>query len=239
MAKDPAFLFYPGDWMGGTATFSRFLKGCYMDVLIAQFNSGHLSLEEIKTVLGSDFGAAWPTISKKFEQDRKGLFFNVKLETEKEKRKAFTASRGANRKGKGNTISTSYEKDMNPLMESENVNRDLDESKGGEGGMNLGLEENLQEIKNSFTIADSYMKNYGYSKPQWDEILELFCKNCREKESEDSLTELKIYLSNWHRVYKEQKKKKTSKNEYREQNTSDLTAINAAANNHLAGNNQG
>lgn len=88
MAKDPAFLFYPGDWITGTMTLSRFLKGCYMDMLIAQFNSGPLSLEEIKTVLGSDFGTAWPSLQKKFKAEN-GLFFNERLEVEKAKRADF------------------------------------------------------------------------------------------------------------------------------------------------------
>lgn len=99
MGKDPAFLFYPGDWQGGTSTLSRFLKGCYMDILIAQFNNGHLSLEEIKTVLGSDFGQSWPTIQKKFKKDSTGLFFNVKLETETIKRIEYSKSRAKNRNG--------------------------------------------------------------------------------------------------------------------------------------------
>ena len=55
MAKDPAFLFYPGDWMGGVSTFTRAHKGAYMDVLMAQHNNGHLSIEDIEIVLGSDF----------------------------------------------------------------------------------------------------------------------------------------------------------------------------------------
>jgi len=39
MAKDPAVLWYWGDWAGGTATFNRFLKGCYMDLLTAKINN--------------------------------------------------------------------------------------------------------------------------------------------------------------------------------------------------------
>jgi hypothetical protein len=123
MAKDPAFLFYPGDWQGGTSTLSRFLKGCYMDVLIAQFNSGHLSLEEIKTVLGSDFGQAWPTIQKKFTQDQNGLFYNVKLETEMIKRKEYSASRSKNRSSKKdmNNICKTHVTHMSQHMENGNI----------------------------------------------------------------------------------------------------------------------
>lgn len=134
MAKDPAFLFYPGDWQGGTATFSRFLKGCYMDVLIAQFNSGPLSLEEIKTVLGSDFGTSWPTLQKKFKTDNSGSFFNERLETEKKKRKEYSKSRSENRKG-NSTYDGTYEKHMSRHMENENGNRDNNGfKKGGKGG---------------------------------------------------------------------------------------------------------
>jgi len=87
--KDPAFLFYPSDWMGGTMTMTRHIKGCYIDLLVAQFNSGPLSLEEIKTVLGTDF-AAWGSLSKKFKTTDDGLFFNERLATEKAKRSEFS-----------------------------------------------------------------------------------------------------------------------------------------------------
>ena len=29
MAKDPTFLFYTGDWLGGTMVLTRHQKGCY------------------------------------------------------------------------------------------------------------------------------------------------------------------------------------------------------------------
>lgn len=97
MAKDPAVLWYFNDWHGGTFTLSRHQKGCYMDLLYAQFNSGHLSLDEIKTVLGSDFGQTWPTLQKKFKKDEiTGLFFNERLVFEADKRKTYTASRREN-----------------------------------------------------------------------------------------------------------------------------------------------
>lgn len=97
--KDPAFLFYPGDWSGGTMTMTRHLKGCYIDLLVAQFNQGPLSLEEIRTVLGNDF-ASWGTLSKKFAQNAAGKFCNERLEAEKEKRATFCKVQGNRRKGK-------------------------------------------------------------------------------------------------------------------------------------------
>lgn len=116
MAKDPAVLWYWNDWHGGTCTLSRFLKGCYMDLLHAQFNSGNLSIEEIKTVLGSDFGSAWPALQKKFKQDDKGLFFNERLVSESIKRKSYSKSRRENLKGR-------------PHMEDEDEIKDEDNHK--------------------------------------------------------------------------------------------------------------
>lgn len=98
MSKDPATLWYWNDWLTGTMTFTRHQKGCYMDLLGAQFNSGHLSLDEIKNVLGNDF-AMWGVLSKKFIQDPNGLWFNVKAEETVNKRRSFTASRKMNATG--------------------------------------------------------------------------------------------------------------------------------------------
>jgi hypothetical protein len=121
MAKDPAMLWYWGDWNSGTVLMTRFLKGCYMDLLHAQFNSGRLSLEEIRMVLGSDFGQAWPTLQKKFAVDKAGKYFNERLELEKNKRMAFTASR------KKNLESPHKDGDMKPHIDAhmENANRDV------------------------------------------------------------------------------------------------------------------
>jgi len=124
MAKDPAMLWYWNDWHSSTVLLSRFLKGCFMDVMHAQFNNGRLSLEEIKVCLGSDFGTSWPAIQKKFKQDENGLFFNERLEHEKEKRRAFTESRRQNvsKKEKKPSYDDTYVKHMNNHMENENRN---------------------------------------------------------------------------------------------------------------------
>ncbi|MHA4844454.1 hypothetical protein ACX0G7_09830 [Flavitalea antarctica] len=138
MAKDPALLWYWGDWNSGTATFTRHLKGCYIDLLHAQFNSGPLSVEEIKIVLGADF-AAWGTLQKKFKRTETGLFFNERLELEKNKRKSFSESRRKNvqkRYDKSTSVDTSVEH-MNLHMENENENENTIDSKEGLLGENL------------------------------------------------------------------------------------------------------
>ncbi len=87
MGKDPAFLFYPGDWLGGTMFFTRTQKGAYMDLLVAQFHTGRMSILQIQTILGNDFDSMWEQVLKpKYHKDRAGLFYNKRLEEEQLKR---------------------------------------------------------------------------------------------------------------------------------------------------------
>jgi len=96
-SKDPALLFYPGDWTQGTLLFTREQKGAYLDLLVTQFNNGHLSLDDIRQVLGPDFDKMWECrLSRKFKTDVNGLFFNERWEYEMLRRKKFTQSRKNN-----------------------------------------------------------------------------------------------------------------------------------------------
>jgi len=42
MSKDPAFLFYPKDWLSGTAEYMPDEKGVYIDLLCHQHQKGSL-----------------------------------------------------------------------------------------------------------------------------------------------------------------------------------------------------
>ena len=119
MAKDPAFLFYPGDWLGGTMTFNRHQKGCYIDLLMAQFNSGPLSILEIQDILGQDFDLFWERkLKDKFKVDEKGNFYNKRLFEEQNRRKNFSESRRKN-KASVNHMNDHMNDHMNTHMETE------------------------------------------------------------------------------------------------------------------------
>jgi uncharacterized protein YdaU (DUF1376 family) len=122
MAKDPAFLFYPNDYLGGTMGMTFEEKGAYMELLMLQFNRGHMT----KHMMAQTVGQLLDKLMDKFEKDEQGLYFNSRLELEKEKRKAFVNSRLNNKTGKNQ-----YSKDgghMTSHMENENRNRDIDKS---------------------------------------------------------------------------------------------------------------
>ena len=118
MAKDPAFLFYPGDWLGGTMGMTLEEKGAYIELLMLQFNRGHMT----RDMIGQTVGQVWDKIKDKFIKDDKGLYYNIRLDQEKEKRKRYSKSRHNNRIGT-NQYTKKEEKEsghMTSHMEDEN-----------------------------------------------------------------------------------------------------------------------
>jgi uncharacterized protein YdaU (DUF1376 family) len=128
MAKDPAFLFYPGDYVSGTMGMTFEEKGAYMDLLMLQFNRGHMNTHMIQHTVGH----LWEQVKCKFIQDDLGLWYNVRLDIEKDKRKTFTESRRNNMKPKDKpSYEAPYETHMQHHMDShmenvnENINKDI------------------------------------------------------------------------------------------------------------------
>ena len=126
MSKDPAFLFYPNDYLGGTMGMTFEEKGAYIDLLMLQFNRGHMT----EHMIGHTVGQLWKNIKDKFIQDPTGLWYNVRLDEEKSKRMAFTQSRRNNIKGVNqHTIGhmTSHMENVNVnVNEDKNINIDFD-----------------------------------------------------------------------------------------------------------------
>jgi len=95
MSKDPAILFYPNDYIGGTMGMTFEEKGAYMELLVLQFNRGHMGGH----MIGQTVGQLWDKIQDKFVQDENGLWYNVRFEQEIIKRKKYTESRRNNISG--------------------------------------------------------------------------------------------------------------------------------------------
>lgn len=126
MSKDPAFLFYPNDYLGGTMGMTFEEKGAYIELLMLQFNRGHMT----EHMIGHTVGQLWKNIKDKFIQDTTGLWYNVRLDEEKSKRMAFTQSRRNNIKGVNqHTVGhmTSHMENVNVnVNEDKNINIDFD-----------------------------------------------------------------------------------------------------------------
>ena len=123
MSKDPAFLFYSSDFLTGTLLMSMEQKGKFITLLCIQHQKGHLSEKDMLHICGSYD----EDVFTKFQKDEQGKFYNIRLEEEVDKRKAYSESRRNNRKKKEdvNNISSSYVEHM----ENENENENLIEKK--------------------------------------------------------------------------------------------------------------
>ena len=126
MAKDPAFLFYPNDYIGGTMGMTFEEKGAYIELLMLQFNRGHMDGH----MIGHCVGQIWERIKCKFIQDEQGLWYNERLDVEKSKRKAFSESRRNNIKGNNQHMighmTTHMENENVNVIEDKNINIDFE-----------------------------------------------------------------------------------------------------------------
>jgi hypothetical protein len=132
MSKDPAFLFYPNDYLGGTMGFTIEQHGLYIMALVFQFNNGHFSEIQINSILQNRF----KEIKHKFKTDGK-LFWNERLDLEKEKRSKYVESRQNNgrafllKKDKPliNKKISNKHMGLQSIPHMENENEDEDENK--------------------------------------------------------------------------------------------------------------
>lgn len=178
MAKDPAFLFYPGDWLGGTMGMTFEEKGAYFELLMLQFNRGHMTSQ----VIGQTIGHLWDNIKDKFTQDDKGLWYNKRLELEKKNRQSFTNSRKNNLLG--NNQHTKKGGHTTSRMENENINEDKDviKDRGAGKGWNtkpgkdcLNLE--LDEVKGGAVIQlFEISKNHKLTSVELNGLWDVFKK---------------------------------------------------------------
>lgn len=123
--KDPAFLFYTQDFYVGTAFLTHEQTGKYIRLMCAQHQHGRLSEEMILQICG-DLDRS---VLQKFSIDENNLYYNVRLETEIEKRKRFSESRRKNIKKRWedtseiqvNNTSNTLEDTSVIHMENENI----------------------------------------------------------------------------------------------------------------------
>ena len=131
MAKDPAVLFYSGDFLTGCADLTMEERGQYITLLCLQHQKGRLSEKTIRLSVGS----VSVDVMAKFLKDEKGLFFNERMENEAEKRANFTESRRINglqggrpikEKPYGKPKKNHMDKHMGNHMGNENENENKD-----------------------------------------------------------------------------------------------------------------
>lgn len=87
--KNPAVLWYPGDYLVGTMGMTWEEKGRYVELLNLQHQKGHLNIERLMPDCPKE-------VLAKFVQDEDGLWYNIRMEEEQLKRSKYVASRRSN-----------------------------------------------------------------------------------------------------------------------------------------------
>lgn len=193
MAKDPAFLFYPGDYIAGTMHLDFECKGAYMELLMLQFNRGHMTKHMIGQVLGQRHAQIWGQIEDKFQTDGE-TYWNERLKEEKEKRQKYSESRKNNKKGvnqytkkRGHT--TSHMEDEN---ENENISVITNVKK-----------KKPKKTKHSFEDSPIFDKNKFKARfPTWDsELLNHYYNSALEYSGSKGMKYLDwgLAISGWQR----------------------------------------
>ena len=117
--KSPAFQFYSSDFMTGTTFMTNEEVGAYIRCLCMQHQKGHLKEKEMQQICLNQ--EVLDSVMNHYKQDDEGLFYNERLDFEKEKSRKYSESRSKNRSKKDNiskTYDNTYEKDMKNICNS-------------------------------------------------------------------------------------------------------------------------
>lgn len=208
MGKDPAFLFYPGDWLGGTMGMSFEEKGAYFELLIFQFNNGKFTEAQAKQVLSICSASVFQKVIQKFFKT--GLYYeNLRLSEEIVKRKNFSESRRNNAKSK--KITTKPQKAYAQHMENGDVNGNVIEDKLNSAEKNFfNPDVNGEDIffpVDTETVRNAWAKWKEYRFKQHGKKYPMFGEQSAIKQIEGMTEEqilntiFKAIESNWLNLY--------------------------------------
>jgi uncharacterized phage protein (TIGR02220 family) len=145
MSKDPAVLFYTGDFLVGTMKMNYAQKGKYIQLLCLQHQDGHLSEDDMLSVCG-DYDEK---IFSKFVKDENGRYYNERMEQESIKRRRFVESRQRNLVKTDKEVQVEDHKEHHmeahmanhteSRMENENINENINDIKDIIDYLNIAL----------------------------------------------------------------------------------------------------
>lgn len=142
MSKDPAVLFYTSDFLSGTTFFTDEQTGQYIRLLCHQHQLGHIPFGHMTShIIGQD-SPVWT----KFVKDENGLYYNIRMDEEKEKRINYCKSRRNNISGKNQYSNSSGHKTKHMTSHMDNRNEDGNE----DGNINILLSNNKIKKQKKF-----------------------------------------------------------------------------------------
>lgn len=127
--SDPAVLLYTSDFLTGVIDMTMEERGQYITLLCYQHQKGHFSDKTTRLLVG----LVSVSVMKHFVKDKEGLYFNKRMDIEKEKRQVFAESRRKNGKKGGRPSSSNNNHKDNHMdnlsgthMENDNDNENKD-----------------------------------------------------------------------------------------------------------------
>ena len=163
MSKDPAFLFYSSDFLTGTMFLSNEQVGKFIRLLCVQHQKGRLSEKHMLSICK----AYDSEIFEMFLKDEQGLFYNERLEIEKNKRKSHSEKQRAN-------VMKRWNKDTNVIPNKQNGNTVVIPLEDENENENENVIKNKVEIYPTFEdfweLYDKKTGNKSLIKPKFDKL---------------------------------------------------------------------
>ena len=150
MAKDPALLFYTNDFLAGTFTMTDEQVGKYIRLLCLQHQKYELTKKDMMNICKTYD----KDIFDKFKLEN-GVYYNLRLRKEAERRKAYSDSRRKNRESE-----KTYDKHME--TETEAVTKTKDNNKKSLHLFSNSEYYDIAKFKDKFYSNPNYQK-YDYS----------------------------------------------------------------------------
>lgn len=191
MAKDPAFLFYPGDYLQDTQGMNESCQVAYDRIMCKHMLNIPITQEQLNHFtkrLTPEEKSEVQSVLKKVE----GGFVIEWVSDSINKRKAFSASRSANRKGKKykDMINISKTSDVDMVNEIENVNTDI---------VNTNVNEKFEKmlLENESVLGTV---SYQLKIPNSDVLIlrEMFIRQMNDtEEHHNNYTDYSKHFINW------------------------------------------
>jgi len=162
--NDPAVLLYTSDFLTGTIDMTMEERGQYITLLCVQHQKGHLSEKTIRLLVGN----VSVSVLEHFKQDENGLYYNERMDLEKQKRHNFTESRRQNGQ-KGGRPKTKKEDNFNNQVQNLVVNH-MDTHMGNENendNINKNIYSYIERLykriltSTEITKIDNLIKEYN------------------------------------------------------------------------------
>jgi len=224
MAKDPAFLFYPGDASDDTQFMNRLERGAYFDLVKVQRRFHGFTVVQLRKILGKDFDEVWPSIELILEQENDTYFIGW-VRQSIEKRENFNKKQSDRIKQRwnndGNTVVLPKILNENRIEIIMNVHKKIsDEIILKIEEENIRFSEIEIELRKSESWQNDICRASNINPDQFQSNLTEFLEMIKANQKyRDSLKEIKSYFANW------VKKKIKDKNGMIPKNTSHLQNV--------------